>query len=490
MSQLKRGAKRLPRRPQLDAMVEMLEPRRMLAEVRGSPGPDEFIIQKSPIEGAVRVAINGSERTVLDDVITILAFEGNDTVTFRFYQPGPSSATGPDIIVDLGPGDDTFDHTQISPQEADPTIIGGTGTDLLLFDHTGDTQFRGLTMDAVGADFRVVHSSLKITYREFETLEYYGSDDSDSLLLRQKAASLSVHIFGQGGNDTFEVGGGDLDDSGFLGSTTELVAGTGSNKITFDDHLDAEGETESCTFDLFSFAKGSSSLMYSAFGRQTLLAANGGSAGAPNTINLNVMSAQLDDTTITGGANRPCTVNVGAGNVASLDGQLTLNLPAALDRVFINDQNAAGAVAYTFDPTRFEQVGGQTFNFTGVESMTLNAGAADNDIAVRGTPAGMFLVVNAGAGSDLLVLGNGDIDTDLLGQVVMSGGSSADTDEAVILNDTNTDLTPQTLIGTSFTDGATHSFVFVDSIRIIEGDAGSEVHIDSTAVPTIIDGGD
>jgi hypothetical protein len=232
-------------------MVEMLEPRRMLATVvSGSPGPDEILIQKAPIEGAVRVTINGLFRFVLDDLITINALGGDDTITYGFYEPGPTSSNDPKITIDLGPGDDTFDHSQVSPQDADPTIIGGTGTDLMLFDHTGDTQFRGLTMEAVGADFRVAHSFLKITYREFETLEYYGSDSSDSLLLRQKAASLSVHINGQGGNDTFDVGGGDLDDSGFLGSNTDLVAGGGSDRITFDDRLDAEGETESCAFPL------------------------------------------------------------------------------------------------------------------------------------------------------------------------------------------------------------------------------------------------
>jgi hypothetical protein len=127
-------------------------------------------------------------------------------------------------------------------------------------------------------------------------------------------------------------------------SRTQHCSGTtATTSITFDDHLDtqADGATSSYAFNNFSFAKGGA-ITYSAFESQTLLSANGVVAGQFNTVpvvSLNAVSSQIDSTTIVGGVNRGCTVNVGNGDLNNVAGSLDFpKLPGQSQRSKSHDR--------------------------------------------------------------------------------------------------------------------------------------------------------
>ena len=120
-------------------------------------------------------------------------------------------------------------------------------------------------------------------------------------------------------------------------------------------------------------------------------------------------------TTIYAGLDRGGIINVTTGDLGLLGANATLNLnqggPSSI--VNINDQNSTNTSAiYEVAATQVRRiVGGFTvpINYSGVATMTLNAGTKDDSVRVKSVPAGMALTVNAGSGNDLVTLGDGNV---------------------------------------------------------------------------------
>jgi hypothetical protein len=199
----------------------------------------------------------------------------------------------------------------------------------------------------------------------------------------------------------------------------------------------------------------------------------------PNTVNFNVMSAQIASTTVFGGANRSSVINVGNGALTQLSGRFDLDLHGGT--VNLNDQADTTARALQFSASQFTGV--VQVDFTGVGTMTLNAGSGNDAIAVLGTPAGMSLTINADPGNDNVSLGDGNIDADLLGPVTVNG--SAGTDSLTIDNHSDATSETQTLSAFDFIDsGVSYGFSGIDGTMTVNlGSGANNLTRERAAVP-------
>ena len=115
------------------------------------------------------------------------------------------------------------------------------------------------------------------------------------------------------------------------------------------------------------------------------------------------------------------------------------------------------------------------------EALTVNAGPVPDTANVNATPPGTTLTFNGGGGNDSLLVGNGDIDTNLGGNVTLTGGLGTD---ALTFNDTTDDPDPDmyTLTGTSLTKGARDvAYAAVESLTVNGSPQPSAYTIASTA---------
>ena len=166
---------------------------------------------------------------------------------------------------------------------------------------------------------------------------------------------------------------------------------------------------------------------------------------------------------------------------------------AGSDEVIIDDtaDGPADTNVYTFT------AGGVSKNslavaYTGTtEALTVNAGPVPDTANVNATPPGTTLTFNGGGGNDALLVGNGDIDTNLGGNVTVTGGLGTD---ALTFNDTADGPDPDTytLTGTNLTKGARDvAYAGVESLTVNGGPQPGMYTIAGTAAasPPLINPG-
>jgi hypothetical protein len=407
-------------------------------------------------------------------------------------------ATNPNSQVTIGGagGNDSLyagNFSALSSYAATTTISGGDGTDLLDIDTANDsaiTEYEfsngNLFSWRVGATTRsMLYDS---TLEQFEMVQNTAGTPTN---LRRIAPTLAITIDANTGNDTFSIGGGDLDSNGFAHLTVAGAGGT--DTIEFDDSLDTAtpGETETYTWTTTGLSKGPAvSIVYGGFESQNLKTGGvNASPSVPNVVNLNSNNIQ---TSITGSGNRPTTINLTQGNLNSLTGNITISMPPGPGDVLnFNDQNNTDSnVEYQLTNTTFLRSVGAIIthfmNFAGVNQRNLNANSLNNDFGVFSTLAGETTTFNGGGGNDTFYVGQGNLDNQLLGDIILVGGPGSDT---VRLNNTSdTSLETQTLNGGSFTDGTTTYWSSVEAIRVLTGPGGSNLNVTAVTVPVIIDG--
>src|SRR5688572_25494713 len=183
------------------------------------------------------------------------------------------------------------------------TINGGGGDDLLAIDNSisgGGTY----TLTPTTLQINTFPSGAGImTYGGCERIELVGADGSDIMRVRGKPSASTLLVESGAGNDQFEVGGGDIDSTGFAVANTTLLAGVGDDSILFEDQSDAEhfAESETYTFNNGTLAKGTAGVTYGGFDAQTLRTADviNGAILVGNTVNFNALSGFINSTTLT-----------------------------------------------------------------------------------------------------------------------------------------------------------------------------------------------
>ena len=382
----------------------------------------------------------------------------------------------------------------LSTYGASATISGGDGTDALIVTTANDNAITQYDFDNgntfswnVGATTR----AMRYLDGSLEQLRLTGNVNDTPYNLRRIAPTLALTIDANAGDDVFTVGGGDLDSNGFAHVT---VSGAGGNdSITYDDSLDAPtpGENETYTWTSVGLSKApGASIVAGGFETQTLKTGTVNALpSVPNVVNLNSSSVPIN---ITGGGNRPTTINVGQGNLDTIHASLTIAMPSGPGDVLnINDQsNAASNVEYQLRATSFLRSVGvfitHDFSFTGINQRNLNAGNGNNAIAVFASTAGETTTFSGGGGNDTFYVGQGNLDLQLPGDVILVGG--AGTDVVRFNNTSDATAETQTLNDGSFTDGATFYWSSVEEVRILAGSGGGTINVTAITTPAVVEG--
>jgi hypothetical protein len=397
-----------------------------------------------------------------------------------------SGNNGSDIFTNSRPN--FFNPDQLSPSLAPfVTFRGGAGADeLVLRDTDGDVAtyefFDGLL------SYGQTISTRTLNFDNFSSVRLAGSNLANNVIVRFKGASTTLNIDAAGGDDTFTVGGGDLDSSGLMSTGLTLNGGAGSDAIVFDDRLDtaADGETSNYTFNNFSLAKGTPAILFSTFEDVGLLASNHTVSGinVATVVNINSVNGFVDNLSITGGPDRGCIVNAGSGTLGNLPLTSTF---VTCSSVNINDQSTATGTAWTIGTTAIARTtSNQTFNYQ-ASAIALNTGTGDDTIGVNGLGAGSLLNVNAGNGVDRFTLGNGDVDAQVLGPVALIGG--ADNNGLTVNNSIDVLAESQSLSNTTFIDNFTHTFSGLTSYTYNGGPGGTNLSLSNAVIPQTINGG-
>ncbi len=449
-------------------------------------------VSKGPGSGSI-ILLDGATT----ERVSVVADADNNAITFQ-------TANTQLVTLNGGLGSDTFGivaGTELQDCRGITNLIGGSGTDSFSVadDNPAFQSLRQYSFNSTSFAYADAAGPRgTITYNTMESFAVDENAANGTTFVLGRPAGMQLSITGNGGDDTFTIGGGDLDSNGFFQSGITLSGGTGNDSIVFDDRLDrdAAGETENYTFGNLSLAKGALILVYSTFENQTLLAADGIIVGQLNTVpsvNLNSISGFLNSTTIVGGPSRSCIVNVGNGDLINLSGIINVNLNGGfLDRFTVSDQLSSGATSsYEVNNSQVRKTStGQTINYSGVTQIVLNtrdSASVPDSINVRGVPAGLSLIVNANSGNDHFFLGGGNFSDFLLGPVTLNGATG--TDDVNFINSLDASPSAHTLTSTTFTDVVTHTYTGMDLVRFSAGPGGSALAVNSLAVAAELTGG-
>ncbi len=398
-------------------------------------------------------------------------------------------------------GNDTFTNVSAGGSGANmsttlpvaTSLAGGAGSDTVaLDDHFSSTS--GYDINA--GDFAQINAGTRhVRFNTIDRFSLDGSDAANTIRVFANPTSSPFAVNGAGGDDTFTVGGGDIDSNGFTLSSSTVSGGLGTDSITFDDFLDAysASETETYALETLSLAKGpSAGFRYSGFEVQKLNAGDGaGSGNLPSTVNLNATNGSITNTTIQGGAIRNVIVNVGNPFLFNIAGSVTTTGGAAGMTVNYNDAVGTGDRQYLVETNEvYLTTNGLAHLFySNLTALNINAGSGNDQILVEGVPAGTTVNAHGNNGNDLIVVGNfGSFITTILGSVNTFG--DAGTDEARWAS-FDSGAISATLTASAFTHlGRIYSYATVENLWVnFFNTAALTLNVQSTALPTLITSG-
>jgi hypothetical protein len=207
-------------------------------------------------------------------------------------------------------------------------------------------------------------------------------------------------------------------------------------------------------------------------------------------------------TTINGGGGiNTFNLSPVAQNLADVSGLVTINAGAGSGSVVASDNNSGVAATYAVGTTGVTRAGfGGLAYGVGLTALTINAGAFADALNVTGSPMGMRIMLNSGAGDDAIVIGVAGGNLSALGGTVWIDGQGGVNDSLTINDraDQNFAVSRTPAVFDAFweTDGATiiHEVFYanIESLALNTGGGGSgkTLDIDGTVTPITLDNGD
>ena len=321
--------------------------------------------------GTVRLDANGGNNTIH---VTSLA------------------AVGIDLEVNAGGGDDTI-HIgggNIGLIYGDVVVNGGAGTDLI---HLRDENAPAGRAYTVGGGAFDVNSFLfgSVTYTSMADVVLHAGGFDDSVALTGTAAGTNLAVFANGGDDTINVGAGNLD---VYGGNVAVHGGPGADAVTVNDKNDFGNDAYTVTATTVS--KPGFLLTYQDVSTLTLLA-NGGS----NVIDVHD-TLPTTAVTIDGGTGSdslrlaPLT-----RNLSFVAGPVTFRGGAGFDRVQLHDEWNGVGRQYTLSPGSIGRAGFGGLSYdAATEAVYLNMGDGNDSAAVLGLAPTTALFLAGNGGSD------------------------------------------------------------------------------------------
>jgi hypothetical protein len=298
---------------------------------------------------------------------------------------------------------------------------------------------------------------------------------NDTVNIDSLDAAIPTTVNGDFGNDTFNVGGNDIDSNVFSAITFD--GSFGADTINFNDASDSGNDTY--TFTGSTFTKGFPTFSYFGCDNVNLIANNN-----DNTINLNAATSAAIYSINCGGGND--LVNVGNGDLTALPTTISVTGGPGGDTVVFHDESATLADTYTlssgtFDSGRFGQLGYNT-----IEGMTLFTSTGGDTLNLFGSDSSLVTIAAiTGNGADLIRVGSTNLDS-LGASTTLNIDGQAQSDTLLVNDNANTFGDPFTITSNSIDRPffGIINYAGVESATLNAGSAGSAFAVNSTLATT------
>jgi hypothetical protein len=307
------------------------------------------------------------------------------------------------------------------------TINGTSGVDTMIVERAGTV---------INVTINGTPSTRTIGAETAVQINAMGGSDTITVL---DMPDLDLTVLCGTGNDALTIGESGPNGSSFNFDATVLAGEGGIDSVTFADNIIYGSTFEGQRYELaggvfrtthFGFAgnlgtashdydfetvtvtagSDNSSFFVRSLGAETSVAINAGGGG-----DLLVLNPSLTSATI------------------SFDGQATgIGPPPVPNRVRIEDSLGSGSAGdvYTLDDNTFDRTGFGLLNFTNVADVSLTThdlGAVVNLVGVINGSGNTDIraSVTGGAGDDVINVGNGDYDANIIGAVIIDGAGGS-----------------------------------------------------------------
>jgi hypothetical protein len=379
------------------------------------------------------------------DSVLIQSGDGNDTINVD------NLASALPITINPGFGTNTvglapFTHNVDNLAGNTITVQGGSDSDTLLIYDDTSASIAPYTVAAATLDLRGV----AVAYSGTEVVTLNKSPQKSAVTVAGIDPGNQVNVYGSG---TFRVGGGANGLSSLRGEL-HVFGANNDDTLFVDDRAGGAGRTFVIT-DQGIIPAGGAGISYLGVSGVILdagdFADNIDIQSTPAGVDLRINAGGSDDTITLGSllGNFLSDVTIDGGEGAG--DHLVINdlsvQPFQVSSGLVTSEYAVGLslVRHTHTATRLGShtsptttVSEQLIYHEGLETIDLNTGALDDRITVRDMRAGTSVNVNAGAGNDVITVGESSYTLAYLGNgssVSVAGGGN---DDRLVVND----LTP------------------------------------------------
>ncbi len=345
-----------------------------------------------------------------------------------------NAGVGNDTIF-VGNGD--FDSNVLSPVNVNP----GAGIDSLVFNDSTDND--------VGDTYTVTSGSITDGGSAAGVLMVYNGNNTEQLRIElpggaevvnvESTSNLtSVTINGAAGNDTVNLGAGNVET---LGSGPLLFDGGADN-----DQLNlldtAAGTPNTWTYSAFSPTVGQIAIDADEIIRYTNISQVVQFSGVlAERYNIDALIAGTGVTINAGAGNDTLDYGGTANNVDLIDSLLRFGGDADSDLILFDDSASPAGRTYTVESIFLGSSVTPNLLYATTETISVNGGVGNDTLFIEGTIAGTTYDVAAGGGTDRFDVGDisNDIDVEILASITLGGGAGDDT---INYNDTGDTADP------------------------------------------------
>jgi len=500
--------------------------------VNGGSGTDELWIRDGDDDGGTYVVTPTTVSKIDGNLVSFTPGDTEDVIVVgsafndTFNVSGNTGIAG-DITFELqgNDGEDTFNMDEVDDRatmnllgglshdvfnigngdfdtniDGDIDIDGGDSGDIINVDDTNDVGNDEYTLDD-GFFARPGGTDGVLTYSNVSTFHLDANGDANEIDVLGVSVGTTTQVDGRAGDDTFEVG--DFDYNNNIDGTLSITGGGGTGDLMrIRDDLDVGN-------DVYEFGVSQTFGAYFSKGVDPLTLFN-------DTLEQILLYANNDDNDIYVGDTElgtAITLYGQSGNDEFFIGTLDQVVDGDLD--LIDDvlvlEGGGGTDSVTFDDAADTPVGvgglpdsytvtdstvtktyfagiSQEMEYTGMETVFLEANADSSAINVHSTPAGTNVTLRGNDGNDTFRIGENDNVQGIDGNVQASGGNGAD---SLVYNDGASTLDhdytvePNDLIRSNVANVQP----LVESITVNAGSGNNVITVGSNNASTTINGG-
>jgi hypothetical protein len=286
--------------------------------------------------------------------------------------------------------------------------------------------------------------SFRIDEDEVSQILVWGHGGNDTIRIQGLDGDTTAVVNAGAGDDTINVGDGDLntnvlsavtvngdagddlliirdgdDDGGTYNITPESLQKTNSQLVSWTvgdtESLQVVGTEFTDTFNLSGNVSVGADI-------DIELQGNGGQ----DTFNINEVDDRADVTLL--GGNDTDTFNIGNGDYdTNIDGNVTVDGDASGDILTVNDRDDVGSMdVYTINASTFEKDGSDgVLTFSDVSTFNVDGSGDGTEFKILGTASGTTVNVDGRAGDDEFNVSDYDYDSNIFGTLTINGGGGA-----------------------------------------------------------------